>query len=369
MINPKHFKYQIIYCAIEKEDWEKYYAIKKLAVKNDEEKIFLKEFRQEMRIPFYKVKLTHLKTGVTKTWTVQEKKFNLKAGFDPFVEEIRENRKNKRTVLPTLREYAGAKYQLVGGVFASNKEVLALGPKLTINDPLKTKKPLTKAKKYIGIELEFNELPGWTIQKIGEHLAKAGLGRYVSVTLDGSCGFEVRVLIQEHELPILEKIMRLLTDLGFKTDRNCGTHIHLDMRERPVEIIYKNLFYCQFLLRKFLSKNRKVNHFCIKNEHADFYEQKEFQNNRDHRYFGINTLSYDKHGTIEIRMHQGTLEYSVLEPFIKLLLTIVHHQDKLADKVRTLKQAKTAFNLQEPFFNQLKSRIALMKTDGSVVNV
>ncbi len=196
-------------------------------------------------------------------------------------------------------------------------------------------------------------------QKIADALKSAGLARYVNVTEDGSCGWEVRVLLPEDcYVDVLTNICHVLQNMGFKTNEKCGTHVHFDMRNRDVKMVYTNLFKTQKLLRKFITRNRKHNTYCKMNHKETFDEQLACQD----RYYCFNVESFARHKTLEVRMHQGTLDASELTPWINFLLKIVNYQQKVDKEVNTLKQAAAQFSVDKDLGSVLKKRLMSLTT-------
>jgi hypothetical protein len=141
--------------------------------------------------------------------------------------------------------------------------------------------------------------------------------------------------------------------MGFSCNDQCGTHVHFDMRNRDVKVVYQNLFKTQKFLRKFLTRNRKYNMYCKMNK-ADTFEKQLSLGDRRH---AINVQAFNEHRTIEVRMHQGTLNPDELIPWIKLLIKVTNYQSGLVQSVNTLKQAKKQFDIDEQLAQNLEERI------------
>jgi hypothetical protein len=86
-------------------------------------------------------------------------------------------------------------------------------------------------------------------------------------------------------------------------NRSCGLHVHLDMRNRDHMAAFKKLFNVQSLLRNSQSTSRLVSTYCKVVEEDNFKDAQD----RGERYSVINTVSFKKHGTLEIRVHDGTV--------------------------------------------------------------
>lgn len=353
----KDFSFRIFPHRFPLEAWQAYYSIKNSNphIRSDYNKMWLKLVRSKFRESNYKVTVVHKSTGKTQSHVVQ--KINRKLLIEQLITHVRALRKANRRLWPVRKDYCGADYFTTGGCFEKNDEVKKLAHNPFWHDPTRIKVPKSKSINYIGVELEFNTKGSYYTDDIAGALKNAGLGRFVHVGTDPSCGFEVRCLLHETNwLEPLTSILKVLTDMGFTADARCGTHVHLDMRNRDIIRVYKNMFFTQTFLRKFLTKERKRNRYCLRNT-KDVYDPQEKV-----RYMGINTQSYQKHRTIEVRMHHGTLDIEELAPWINLLLKVVNFNGEINKKVLTLKQAKGIFNLEEPLADVLGKRLnALFK--------
>lgn len=356
-LNIKHFKFVITYRKIVLASWKDYYARKAVPLKDrkDSHKVFLKQFRAQMKKSEYKYTVIHKPSGISGEFVVES--LDRKVLMEKVRASVKSARSKLRSIKTDERYFDGARYQRVGGVFVQPKQINEIGKNTTTNDPFADKTPRPK-KNYIGVELEFTNNIGGRIGDIGETLRNAGLAKYVNVTTDPSCGFEVRVLLAEEEFEDkLPKIMAVITKMGYQTNANCGTHVHFDMRHRDVKKVYKNLFYTQGFLRKFLTRDRKNNKYCRLNQEATYDAMHERQRHSGDRYYGINTLSYPKHKTLEIRMHHGTLDPNVIVPYIKMLLKVINYDAELKGKVSTLKQARAQYGIEPELSSKLAERI------------
>lgn len=373
--NESDFKFETTPLKLKKDILDQYETAKDKKSKDDFDKMFIKTVKEKLKQVRLKLIVTHLPSKISHSWVIetdldQVDRSKYITDILTIVSTTRENR--KRTIQKQQKSFDGAHYELVGGVFlgpVDGNRINNIGKNCTTNDPFMAKLPRKPKANYVGIELEFNPAPNQSTKTIAKALKDAGLSRYVQVGEDGSCGgmdsngqrlrgFEVRVLLEEiNFLENLSKICKVLKDLGFKTDTTCGTHVHIDMRNRDVKKCYENLFKVQTLLRKFLTKDRKKNIFCMKNDYANYDEHVANAVGREARRCGINTQSYSKYKTLEIRMHQGTLDAEKLAPFINLLVKIANYGGNINKTVHTLKQAKAVLNVDEPLFNNLKERL------------
>lgn len=356
--NHKHFKFDIKSRRFKLSVWKKYYDLKKKKKLTEFDKFWLRQLRSQLKINQFKLVGTHTPTKTTTEWTVKKdlskEKLNKKDYLNKLLFKIQEKRKELKKPTSISKTFDGANYTTIGGVFQAPGVINPLASSLNTNNPLAPKKPRHNNINYIGIELEFNSLPGVSQRDIGEKFKSAGLAKYVDVTTDASCGWEVRVLLTEdHYEEILTRILYVLNNIGFKTDDRCGTHVHFDMRNRDIKVVYQNLFKTQKFLRKFVTRNRKYNNFCKMNKAETFEKQLSLGN----RYYSLNVEAYKRHKTLEVRMHQGTLKIEELTPWINFLLKIMNYKTLLEKPVNTLKQAKKQFDIDDKLVQNLEDRI------------
>lgn len=192
---------------------------------------------------------------------------------------------------------------------------------------------------YIGIEIEcFSELQEKEVITLAlEH----GLEKQLDISDDGSIeadfgrDYELRILTRETELDeTMKKLGTFLKAGGFDVNDSCGLHVHLDMRQRDVNKSYNRLRMFQDMLFGMVDKERRSN-----NEYCEYTTDY-----NDHgRYVAINRESYESHKTIEIRLHQGSVNVKQIKNWINLLLKILNTKDKpaqMTNKTQVIKWAK-----------------------------
>lgn len=173
---------------------------------------------------------------------------------------------------------------------------------------------------------------------------------YLKVTLNNSCDtaieleqyrvkksfpLEVRIIAQQTKLiGILKKVYSVLEKCDFKINKSCGLHVHLDMRNRNASKSYTNLFHSLGLLFK-LNPTRRRNFYCKRNKYDQLHNEQYFS--RYKRYRAINTLSLDRHQTLEVRLGEATTDVNRVINFAKLLVKIVDIKklDKPIEKTDT----------------------------------
>jgi hypothetical protein len=212
---------------------------------------------------------------------------------------------------------------------------------------------------YMGIELEFFTKANKDL--VAAEVMKAKLEKYVHIHDDGSIqadrdhvGIELSILTPEDEMErVVKGVCGVLTKVGAKVNASCGMHVHVDMRKRDKDIVFNNLVSSQPLLYAMNPKSRLVNRFCKKNKDKTIKEG----TNREERYFGINAQALKKHGTIEIRIHSGTVNEAKILNWAKLLQRIVSQPEKIKRGPRTFRTFIKNFGIDLDLASYIAERI------------
>lgn len=209
-----------------------------------------------------------------------------------------------------------------------------------------------------GIEIEFNYQRGSkSIQHhyIVKWLREAGLQvRFYSevdhdlqfhwkLTTDETCGLELvsPPLSGVEGIEQVRIAMDVLKYRGYNTDRRCGLHVHLDANAFSLDEIKRFFLLYQEnedIFDSLVASRRRLD----KNEWTDtlapyspakvlaapdvktIYEivRDSCDKNIGDRYRKVNLGAYLRHGTIEIRHHEGTLDSTTAINWIYLLLNV-----------------------------------------------
>lgn len=141
------------------------------------------------------------------------------------------------------------------------------------------------------------------------------------------------VLMGEDGFKQIQKVMKAMKQVGCKTNKQCGQHIHIGMQDTTREQRYKvvtnfNNLYPQ--IRQFVARSRWTNHYCKPMDANNFARLKDFwargiDPNKDQfgRTFALNVTPFPKIGTYEVRLHQGTLNPKKIITWIKFLTAFV----------------------------------------------
>lgn len=118
---------------------------------------------------------------------------------------------------------------------------------------------------------------------------------------------------------IVERVCDILNNqFDAKVDKSCGLHVHLDMRgSRKKSEVFKALVVNQRLLYSLVPRRRAENSYCKPTRSVDFADERDGD-----RYKGINATAYNKHRTLEVRIHSGTTSAIKINSWIALLTAI-----------------------------------------------
>ena len=220
------------------------------------------------------------------------------------------NLESEATVKKVFNQYD---VRMIGGVHIKPNVYGEIFEKSLIELIDKPKVPSSPTENYLGIEIECL-IRSDSTKLLKELLCKQRLHKNVQVGSDSSIrneteeytGVELRVLVTERELQsVMARLSKCLKHrkVDAYANRSCGLHVHLDMRNRDHKLSFKRLLNVQKLLRDSQSTSRQVSTYCkeVTESDSDAAQQ------RGERYSVINTVSFKKHGTLEIRVHDGTV--------------------------------------------------------------
>jgi len=170
-----------------------------------------------------------------------------------------------------------------------------------------------------------------------------------TVSLDS---YEVRVLCKQSEITsIVKKMYKILTDAGCEVNNSCGLHVHLDMRYRNPMTSYHNLFKCQRMLLNLSSEDREDSTWCKPNtksnliDHLRSYYDDDGDLVEPDKYMIINPLSYNRLRTIEVRVGDGTMDYTRVVAWVDLLCTIVDDIDEMESQYTNIESFSEDYEL------------------------
>jgi hypothetical protein len=249
------------------------------------------------------------------------------------IKQIQDARKASLPPIENFSYREGVVVKKLAEVYLEKETFLKLTQK-RIRLNMRNGKIPTSKDNHIGVEIEFAAKQN--IEQVCDALHEAGLGKHIHAKRDGSisqpAGYpnqvEIAIIAKQSEIKkIIERTCDVLNNkLNVKIDKTCGLHVHLDMRTRKVEQCYANLILMQRYLYAMVPANRKnasrregtrvVEGFSAPIESPKWTVPRE-------HYWGINSLTYDRFQTLEIRMHCGTLQAKKINNWVSFLVAIV----------------------------------------------
>lgn len=245
------------------------------------------------------------------------------------------------------------------------------------------KKPMTNAH-HVGVEIEF--VSKFDKFQLAVALCDEQVQKFVCLKDDGSIRTDKEAPEYKfrHELcivapeaiihDVLNRTLRALNkDKGSRVGGRCGLHVHLDMRNRDKKKCFYNLskaqkiFYAMNPASRLTGKNEDGDGDTNYSKRLDFDD---FDAARSYlaevaggaaRYHGVNILSLEKHGTIEIRIHSGSTNYDKISNWVTILTKIVNQADKVVEDVSTPDTFCTNFGLDNTMLEYISKRIATFK--------
>lgn len=218
------------------------------------------------------------------------------------------------------------------------------------------KKPTTTSDNYVGVEIEFG--CDLNDQDLAFALMEAEVHDYVFLKRDGSVhvgpfNHELCVLGKEKEIfSIIQKVCDTLASTGAKVNKTCGLHVHIDMRNRDTTTVFNNLVCAQNILYAMNPYARQAGTYCRKVDTKDFQVGAKIGH-----YAGVNASAHEKHKTIEIRIHSGTVNAEKINNWIKLLLMIANKKEVTKKASAGLKEFVLKYGIDKELANYMHKRM------------
>jgi Putative amidoligase enzyme len=226
--------------------------------------------------------------------------------------------------------------------------------------------PRGKIQKYVGIEIEF--VSKLDVPECARLLKEMKLNSFCDVTSDGSIdddgggnlnshredcddydeetlfGVELRVLSTERLLQSrLDAVHKFLNIAAYSVNESCGLHVHLDMRNRNFERSVLRLLKHQELFRLMVPLDRRDNNYCSPLKKELLYVNNKFTTDNVGRR-DINVCAYNKHKTVEVRIHEGTLDMNEILNWTKYLVNVVDDKGEQIDTEYVTQRIKKCFS-------------------------
>lgn len=126
----------------------------------------------------------------------------------------------------------------------------------------------------------------------------------------------------------LRTICESIRAAGGRVNKSCGLHVHLDFSERDAahaQRIGHNYYMLELLIVSSLAPSRAANRYCMidavpaVSEHPASLGELLGRG----RYCAVNYCAIARHGTIEFRQHQGSLNFAKIRKWIMFLQSLV----------------------------------------------
>jgi len=145
------------------------------------------------------------------------------------------------------------------------------------------------------------------------------------------------ILKGEEAFNDIRKVTKAIRDAGGKTNRKCGLHIHIGVKDLPIATrakLIENFWNIYPQLKFLVGKSRWNNRFAqpISAWKRADYQQAMAQGTEPlgTKYEALNIEPFRKIGTYEVRLHQGTLNANKIEAWVRFLLAFVENTEPLA---------------------------------------
>lgn len=273
----------------------------------------------------------HLRGNYAEGWGLRDTVNQLKLD----IASVRAARKPRLATY--LNGFYGHTLRRVTGyhVHKSSGEILAMQEARQRDVMFRDYKP-RDASPWVAVELECLIKTDKVDAVVTQLIRNKSLHGHVTVKHDGSIeardGYTGRELVvcgpQSQIKALVANVTSVLLTYGdARVNASCGLHVHLDQRGLDFTAVkqrYANLVRAQGLMLRLVSMSRQDNSFCKRSG--------EWQSGN--RYKIINAHAYSKHKTLEVRLHQGSLDAIKICNWIDLLLAI---QDKPSTNTRAVR--------------------------------
>jgi hypothetical protein len=153
---------------------------------------------------------------------------------------------------------------------------------------------------------------------------------------NGRVGWEIvsPILRGQDGIDQIEKICRVVRDLGATVNRTCGLHVHHDVADCTVDAL-KNIargwINNRHLIDGLVSESRREggSYYCrpLSSHDLQIIERcttvEEMRRIGIDRYRTLNYAAFARFGTIEVRQHQGTMSFEKIRTWIMLGKAII----------------------------------------------
>jgi hypothetical protein len=227
-----------------------------------------------------------------------------------------------------------------------------------------------KTGRTFGVELELNGMLHHLYDKIGfasnyDTVTRRHFDGYLEIELqpawkvvyDGSCGCEFVSPPLVDTAPIMRQICAIRSSgfpIGFD---DTGLHVHVGAHDLTRSNLIELAQFCRHFSKtiySFVHPSRISGEYCRPMQLSDTnlkaeYDIKSRLGGGNSRYRGCNITSYDKHGTVEFRYSEGTLDYNkicaLVDLFIKITDYVANNKGNVRVKSPRRREQKKRFLL------------------------
>lgn len=174
-------------------------------------------------------------------------------------------------------------------------------------------------------------------------------------------------------LATLKACCDTLNAAGARVNVSCGLHVHVGaqgLKGYQIVNVYKNYQAMEGLIDSFMSPSRRGDCRWAKSlsgfnfNHCDNAEDVASALSYD-RYRKVNPMSFERHGTIEFRQHQGTTDFEKISMWVSFCCELVEwsRDNVLSGQVSRVEDIpfldepeKAFFKARKAYFDNLQSR-------------
>lgn len=159
----------------------------------------------------------------------------------------------------------------------------------------------------------------------------------------------------------LKNCVKAINDAGAKVNKTCGLHVHIGavgLTDEQYINIFKNYKMLEVIIDSFMAESRRGGNAT----YAHSLRYKNFDNciSKDDvtrklggsRYYKVNPMSFQRHGTVEFRQHQGTTNYKKIEMWVKFCAKLVNYskENVLTETVQNVDDIPFLNKTEKAFF-------------------
>lgn len=170
----------------------------------------------------------------------------------------------------------------------------------------------------LAYKIERLKIPFCNVKTDGSIHSEGDDGEYLEV--------EINCLTKIEDMSNLKALCELLQKLGAEVNTSCGLHVHLDQRDilnndkisdraKTLRVNKRamSIYHALPVLKSMQPKSRQNNTYC--KDHKPTKRLKE-------KYSAVNMIPVKKFGTIEVRLHSGTTDFTKISNWIKIVYAV-----------------------------------------------